>query len=219
MNNSIFLSHPISNETPLYGGKKNIKICSASSIKSGNTANTLNLSFPNHSGTHIDLPYHFFENGKKLTDYDASFWIFNNPVCVDVFCDNGYMVNYMDVANKINNETDLLLIRTGFEKFRYESKYWKENPGLSIDLAKALRLKHPNLRAIGMDFISVTSRLHREEGRGAHREFLGSHYKSNPLVLIEDVSLKHYNNIYQVIIAPIMIANADGAPCTIIAFK
>mgnify|MGYP004001460503 CR=1 FL=1 len=218
MRNPIYLSHPFSNDTPLYGGVKNIKISQASSIQAGDTANTLNLSFPNHSGTHIDVPYHFFEDGKKLTDYDASFWIFDNPVCVCVCGEDGYIVNYDDVANSINNKTDLLLIRTGYEKFRSVPKYWEKNPGLSVDLAKGLRLKHPNLRAVGMDFISVTSRLNREEGREAHREFLGNHYSSDPIVLIEDMSLKKYkNNISQVIILPLIILEADGAPCTAIS--
>ena len=69
-----------------------------------------------------------------------------------------------------------------------------------------------------MDFISVTSRLNRDEGREAHREFLGNHYSSDPIVLIEDMSLKNYPNYFsQVIILPLMISKADGAPCTVIA--
>ncbi len=220
MKTPIYLSHPLSNDTPLYGGVKKIKISLGSSIQAGDTANTLNLSLPNHSGTHIDVPYHFFEDGKKLTDYDASFWIFHHPACVDVCGEDGYLVRYDDIVDSINNETDLLLIRTGYEKFRSEPNYWQKNPGLSVDFAKSLRINHPNLRAVGMDFISVTSGLHREEGREAHREFLGGHYSSDPIVLIEDVSLNNYqNNISQVIILPLMILGADGAPCTIIGQK
>ena len=218
MKTPIYLSHPISNDTPLYGGAKDIKISPGSSIKAGDTANTLNLSFPNHSGTHIDVPYHFFEDGKKLTDYDASFWIFNEPHLIDVPGENGYLVNYNDISGKINEETDLLLIRTGYEKFRSNPEYWQNNPGLSADLAKGLRTNYQNIRALGVDVISITSRLHREEGRKAHREFLGGHYASEPFVLIEDMSLSNLTDyISQVIVLPLMIAGTDGAPCTIIA--
>ena len=219
MNKPIYLSHPLSNDTPLYGGARNINIEQNTCICNGDTANSLTLSFPNHAGTHVDVPYHFFTNGKKLTDYDASQWIFNKPKLIDVPCEDGYLVTYNDISEKINNDTDLLLIRTGYEKFRHKPKYWQKNPGLCVDLAKQLRLKHPNVRAIGMDIISLTSRLHREEGRKAHREFLGDHYPSSPIVLIEDMSLINYKDIItNVLIAPLIVNDADGAPCTVIAY-
>jgi len=89
---------------------------------------------------------------------------------------------------------------------------------LSADLAKGLRTNYQNIRALGVDVISITSRLHREEGRKAHREFLGGHYASEPFVLIEDMSLSNLTDyISQVIVLPLMIAGTDGAPCTIIA--
>jgi arylformamidase len=214
MKSPIYLSHPLSNDTPLYGGASDIKISKKSAIHDGDTANSLNLSFPNHSGTHIDVPYHFFDDGKKLTDYVASFWIFHHPVCVDVYGEDGYMVNYSDVMGSVNNETDLLLIRTGYEKFRSEQKYWQKNPGLSVELAKGLRSKHPNLRAVGVDIISITSRLQREEGRAAHMEFLRVMDKSDSIVLIEDMALMQFSNkVSQVIVLPLMIDEADGAPC------
>ncbi len=218
MKGAIYLSHPFANDTPLYGGAKNIHIESESSIQAGDTANSLILSFTNHAGTHVDVPYHFLDDGKKLTDYDASYWIFNEPQLIDVPSENGYLVTYNDISGKINDETDLLLIRTGYEKFRSNPGYWQNNPGLSADLAKGLRTNYQNIRALGVDVISITSRLHREEGRRAHREFLGCQFESEPIVLIEDMSLLNYTYyINQVIISPLMIKNADGAPCTIIA--
>ncbi len=215
--NYVFLSHALGNDTPLYGGADDLKFEPASSIESGDTANTLLLRFPNHAGTHVDVPYHFFKNGKKLTDYNVSFWIFDRPQLIDVSCEDGYLVAYSDISSIIRDETDLLLIRTGYEKYRFEPEYWQKNPGLSANLAINLRLNHSNIRAVGVDVISATSRLNREEGRKTHREFLGSQYDSAPIVLIEDMSLVNYpNNISTVVVVPLMIAHADGAPCTII---
>ena len=219
MNKSIFLSHPLSNDTPLYGGALDINLEQNTSIGKGDTANSLTLSFPNHAGTHVDVPYHFFENGKKLTDYDASHWIFYKPKLIDVPGENGYLVTYNDISEKINKDTDLLLIRTGYEKFRHKPKYWQKNPGLSTDLAKKLRLRHPSICAIGVDTISITSRIDREEGRKTHREFLCNHYSSEPIVLIEDMSLKDYTDkLKKIIVSPLLISGADGSPCSIIAY-
>ena len=219
MKQAIYLSHPLSSDTPLYGGAKNIKIKSDTSISTGDTANSIYLAFSNHSGTHIDVPYHFFDDGKKLNEYDPNFWIFRSPICLDLPCIDGYLIQYQDVAELIKPETDLLLIRTGYEKFRMEKKYWASNPGLSSNLAIGIREHHPNIRSVGVDVISITSRLHREEGRKAHREFLGTNYSSDPIVVIEDMSLLQFTpNISNVIIAPLIIDNSDGAPCTIIAY-
>lgn len=216
-NTTVFLSHQMSSDTPLYGGSNNIQIHSNTAISAGSAANSLTLSYPNHAGTHVDVPYHFFDDGKKLIEYDASFWIFNRPVYIDVPAEDGYLVTYQDVVEKINAETDLLIIHTGYEKFRSEKMYWQKNPGLSSELAKGLRKNHPGIRAVGVDAISITSRMHRDEGRKAHREFLGSHYDSAPIVLIEDMSLANYTEkITQVIVLPLMITEADGAPCTIL---
>lgn len=216
--NTVFLSHPLSSDTPLYGGAKDIDIVANSSIKNGDTANSLKLSFPNHAGTHLDVPFHFFDDGKKLIEYDPSFWFFKNPLCIDIPCDDGDLIQYKDVKNDLKDDTDLLLIRTGYEKFRTNRKYWERNPGLSANLGEGIRSKHKNIRAVGVDLISITSRLHRIEGRKAHRVFLGENYSSDPIVLIEDMSLLSYNSKFsEVVVLPLLIDNADGAPCTIIA--
>ena len=74
-----YLSHLISEATPMYGGYENlINIKKSRSIQDGDTSNNLTLEFPNHIGTHIDFPFHFSMNGNKLQDYSAEFWIFNN---------------------------------------------------------------------------------------------------------------------------------------------
>jgi len=214
---AVYLSHVVSEGTPLYGDRGQVIIYSSTAIDKKDTANTLNISLPNHSGTHVDVPYHFFNNGKKLTDYDPSFWIFNNPVCVDVPSESGELINFSDIYQKLTSDVDLLLIRTGFERYRMAPDYWNSNPGLSADLAHGIRENFPNVRAIGIDCISITSYLHRSEGKIAHRAFLGRMDNTVPLVLIEDMSLLHFDdNINTVIVLPIIISGADGAPATII---
>ena len=76
---AIFLSYFIDEHTPSYGGIENaVKIERIKSIEKGDSSNNLELKFPAHIGTHIDFPFHFSNDGKKLEDYPPSFWIFNN---------------------------------------------------------------------------------------------------------------------------------------------
>ena len=63
---------------------------------------------PNHTGTHVDVPKHFVNNGKSLTEYDPSFWIFNNPFMVVIKCYEGQLLMPSDIPNNIPLDTDFV---------------------------------------------------------------------------------------------------------------
>ena len=211
-----WLSHPLSLNTPAYGGGEGMQIESITQIAAGDTANTSRFVLPNHLGTHIDAPRHFFDSGATLTDYSAEFWIFDTPILVDVPGDDGYLISSKDVEAVLTPNTDLLLLRTGYEAFRDNTRYWKHNPGLAPEFGKWIRESFPNIRAVGMDIISVTSRHHRIKGREAHRTLLDPNAYGNPVLPVEDMALGHVNwRLDRVIISPLRVNNADGGPCTI----
>ncbi len=202
--------------TPIYGGGQGISISSDRSILKGDTANTKLITLYNHSGTHIDFPNHFFEQGKTADNYSADFWIFENPYLVYRKAEeNEIFFLSDDEMKKIPSEIDFLIIKTGFGEFRGEDKYWKYNPGFAPRFANMLRDKFPNLKVIGMDFISLTSFQNRELGREAHRMFLGG---DRPILLIEDMDLsKITNSPKSILCLPLLINGLDGSPVTIIA--
>ena len=79
-----YLSYFISERTPLYGNGTGIQFLSDKEMNKGDSCNTTNLVFPNHSGTHIDFPYHFNMDGKTLNDYPASYWQFDHIDLIDL---------------------------------------------------------------------------------------------------------------------------------------
>lgn len=203
--------------TPLYGGEKGIKMVPDRAINKGDTANTKRLALHNHCGTHVDFPNHFFDYGKVAQDYEASFWIFNDVYLLKKPAAPDELISLSnEELSAIPVGTELVLFKTGFSKFRSEDKYWTNNPGISPEVADQLRTQCPSIRAIGMDFISLTSYQNREIGREAHREFLGK----TPILLIEDMDLRQLDESpTQVISLPLLLMNTDGAPITIIASK
>tara|TARA_B110000438_G_C15741678_1_gene618745 strand:- start:675 stop:1343 length:669 start_codon:yes stop_codon:yes gene_type:complete len=213
------LSYYISENTPLYGNGKGISITSDKKIEEGDSCNTMNITLPNHSGTHIDLPCHFDLDGLSLSDYSANFWEFNNVELVDLSKKiKKYELITPDLLPEINNDKlDLLLIKTGFGNFRGSDKYTLQAPGISSELANDLRLRFPKIRCIGMDLISTTSFANRSEGRKAHHAFLNPE-SGNPVLLIEDMKLKGIKALKKVIVAPLLIENIDGSPCTIFGY-
>lgn len=215
----IYLSHYLNNETPAYGNKReDIKITSQSCIDHGDASNSLRIEMKNHIGTHIDLPRHFVSGAKVLNDYPASFWHFSHIQLLELPCSRGHIITVSELKEKISSKTDCLLIRTGFEKFRGEEVYWKENPGFDRDVGEFLRRNFPQLRVVGFDSISLTSFTNRPLGREAHRSFLGNLENHEPILILEDMKLSELKeNPKKLIIAPLMIDKADGIPVTVFA--
>jgi arylformamidase len=214
----ILLSHSLDEATPAYGGAEGVQIRAKTSIANGDTANTVELALPNHIGTHVDLPLHFFHRAASLTDYPPEAWVFRAPVLVDVEAGLSGLIEPDSVAD-IPMDADCLLLRTGHEVNRDGRSYWEAGPGLSADLGLWLRRERPSVRAVGMDLISVTSRLHREAGRAAHRAFLDPAGDGEPIRLIEDMALGGAPAALGVVlVSPLMLTEGDGAPVTVWAF-
>ena len=218
MNKYVLLSHILRQDTPSYGNRDRVIIRINSSIRGGETANSSCLVLSNnHIGTHIDVPRHFSDNGKKTMDYPIGDYIFEKCQILDVPCNAAKLISISDLTH-LREDVDLLLIRTGYEAKRGTEEYWKNNPGLAPSLAGCLREKCPNLRCVGFDFISVTSWQFRAEGRLAHKAFLAPEDGGREIWAIEDMSLANApERIEKVVVAPLLVEDGNGAAVTVIA--
>lgn len=213
---TVWLSHIITKKTPLYGGADDIDIRPDKQIIKGDSCNTSVFEFPSHTGTHMDAPYHFLSNGKTIDAYTPGAFIYNSPVVVDVAVPQGRLISPGEMNIDLPADTDLILIRTGFEKWRGTKHYWNDGPGLAPELMESFLGNCPDLRAVGMDFISISSLKHRETGRKAHHAFLDRN-----ILLIEDMhleSLAGSSRLSRVIALPVRFHRGDGSPCTIVGY-
>jgi arylformamidase len=117
----------------------------------------------------------------------------------------------------IPSDIEFLAIRTGFENKRDKDVYWNNNPGLKPSLATYLRERFPKLRCLGFDFMSITSWLHRSEGKLAHEAFLCPKSGEREILAIEDMSLSGLNKeIDQIIVSPLFVGDGNGGAVTVI---
>lgn len=210
----LFLSHPISTDTPLYGGEKAVSIEHGKCLEKGDSCNSLILKFPNHTSTHVDAPSHFIAGAKTLTSYDPGDWTFK---CVHLWSKNAdpseIIVDDNHELSKMDPDTDFIIVKTGFEKFRGDEKYWKFGPGIGKKLCEEIVARFPRLKAVGMDFISISSYQNRDEGRAAHRVLLGAGIR-----IIEDMKLSGLDRSPEEVVAlPLLIRDGDGGPVTVLA--
>jgi len=216
----VFLSYSIDKNTPAYGNGDSIRIDQIKKIENGDSCNASLWHLPNHLGTHVDAPKHFFQKGPSIDFYTPDFWIFQNISLAHVSCDRNRLIDAKDLMPFLSMDTELLLVKKEPAVLRGCRKYWEENYGLSPDVGYELRSRYKRLRVIGVDSISISSWQNRMVGQEAHRTLLDPDSTGNPILLIEDMDLSviHENTIInKVIILPLRIKEADGAPCSIIA--
>jgi arylformamidase len=215
----VYLSHPLAEDTPAYGGGPSLVIEHARSIQRGDTANAAVWTLSNHLGTHLDFPRHFVRDGKCLDDYPVPFFAFARVVLVDVSGAGPGTVIGPDAFETIppDPDADMILALTGMGRLRATRDYWEKNPVFEPRLADAVRRRYPRVRVFGFDAISLSSWSDRETGRAAHRAFLEG---DRPILLLEDMDLSPLaagSSIGRLVVSPLRVAGTDAAPATVIA--
>jgi len=216
----IYLSYLLDSNTPTYGNRNKFSCEKKSNISKGDVANDSSIETTVHIGTHIDMPYHFFEDGQSIEDFDIDYFQFSNILFIEmqpkhVIVKDDLISILEDKENK--EQYDLLIVKTGICYKRDKDIFWEENYGFAPEVANYLRKYFPNIRAIGFDSVSVSSFTNRMLGREAHKAFLNP---NNPILILEDMDLTILSNNSKIInltIAPLRISKCDGLPCTILA--
>jgi len=212
------LSHRLSVDAPLPPGVPRMQVVHHYSIERGDVSNLFVLQLSNHSGTHMDAPWHFVASGLRICDFRLEEFIFERPFCIDVAIGDGQLLepdHFQPHAEKIAT-ADLLLVRTGYTRVRREApeRYRLQSPGMSTHGAAYLADHFPGLRVLGLDTISLASMQHLEEGLEAHRIlFRGDDRR---FLIIEDMNLDFdLSRLTRVIALPLFIEGVDSSLCTV----
>ncbi|MBU0591891.1 cyclase family protein [Candidatus Micrarchaeota archaeon] len=222
----ILLSYWIDENTPTYANGPKLKKTTDNSMENGDSCNTCNILTSNHMGTHVDAPFHFNMNGKRISDYSINELIFEKPVHVKIIKNAGEWVEEEDIKKAtIAKDCDCLILETGFGKLRGEPIYIENNPGVSPEAVKILRTEFRQLRCIMLDTVSISGFGDRPQGRESHKTaFADDDGMGEPLLIVEDANIlaieketKSNTPINRIFLIPWQIKDLDGAPCTVLA--
>lgn len=189
-------------------------------IANGDRSNLSCVRLANHYGTHIDAPNHFNATGRRLVDFPIADFIFERPCIVDIPKSDMETISAQDLAahEPDMRDADLVLLRTGFGRSRAtdRERYRWQGPWVTAEAARYIMDELPNLRALGMDFISLESTSDLSHNFEAHCTLLGDN--DRPLMLIEDLDLDIGNTIIRRVYAfPLFFDDLDSFPCTVAA--
>ncbi len=190
------------------------------------------FSTPEHGGTHLDAPKHFFKKGKTVDKIPLQ-QLIGNGVLIDIQkeCEKNkdHQINREDLLQweKLNGtipEKSILLFRTGFEKYwPNRMKYLGTDergaeaisklhfPGLDPEAAQWL-IENRRIKAVGLDTASI------DYGQST---FFETHriLSKNGIVIFENLTnlQKLPSKNFQIIALPMKIRGGTGGPLRIIA--
>jgi kynurenine formamidase len=164
----------------------------------------------------------FYSRWKRIAEFPIDEIIFNAPLLLDIPKDLGELLVTEDLVTHRNRieKADLLLIRSNVNKFKYTrpKEFTSNGPALHSEAAKYLMDTFPNLRAIGVDWISIAPPSFMPDGVYTHQYLLGKHHDHH-LFIMEDMNLEGLpsEHLVRVLAFPLLVDGIDSAPATVVA--
>lgn len=215
------LSYVVTEEDPVYPDNPKDIFEPRTRIEKGDASNSTYVHHFTHNGTHIDAPFHFDKNGKKIDQIPLEDLIYEKPAFVNIAIEPSGRITKEDL--NVPDGSDLVIIRTGFGKFRKENPamYRFMFPGFEKAAVRYIREDLRSVKAVMVDFISVDQIVEgADSGYPIHNCFM-SPFKSpeRPVLIIEDANLEPIagRNVKRVFVMPVRFKGLDGAPVSIVA--
>ncbi len=182
----------------VYPGDSIPKRKQVSNIKDGDLCNLSDFSMCAHNGTHVDAPYHFFDDGKTIDQLPLEYTV---GLCK--------ILEFSGIINA--KEADKIMQRAG-PAYSESSKRILIKGNAYIDPDGARFFVSRGIKLIGVEAQTVSVEKYVSE---VHKILL-----SNEIVILEGIRLSDIDeDDYFLNAVPISLGGADGAPCRAILIK
>lgn len=205
------ISVTVTSELPTWPGDPSVELGRVSKIEEGANANVSRITMGVHTGTHVDAPFHFLENGTTVDTLPLDILIGSVQV-VDV----GEQVDVInaDVLKKSSliPGVSRILFKTRNSKIwaRNEKEFQTEFVGIDADGAEFL--VQQGIKLVGIDYLSIAP---YNKSRPTHEILLNA-----KMIIIEGVDLsKIQAGVYQLVCLPLKLGGSDGAPARTILIE
>jgi kynurenine formamidase len=213
----IDLSHRVDEDTQVYPGDPAVRLEPATTI-AVDGVNVLNVHIGSHSGTHVDAPYHFIENGERIDTMDVRLF-FGLAVVMDVRGKGPReRITVEDLRHYEGrlSEGVVAVLRTGWDEHYGTARYY-DHPFL--DRRAAQLIVDAGVRTVAIDALNVDETVlegPHPEGYPAHHLILGA----------GGVIAENLTNLEAVdfpdpflSLLPVRLGGSDGAPVRAVAME
>lgn len=196
------ISVPVVDGGLVYPGNPAISIAPQQEVSKGGSSNVSSLAFGSHTGTHVDAPKHFFDDG--LTIDAVPLDTLMGPavlICVD---DSIMSVGEKELRLHELRHHTRVLIKTRNSSFIREREFKKDYTYLAPDGAEYLASL--GVKLVGVDYLSI-EQFHSGHHK-THRTLL-----EKGIVIVEGLDLSAPPmGPYDLRVLPLRLAGLDGAP-------
>ena len=167
------------------------------------------LTLGNHTGTHVDAPSHFIQDGATVTELPLD--ILNGRTRVVEIHDKE-KVGLEELHNlKLDNDYRILLKTRNSSLWKSKKRFQKNYVYLTLDAAKYLA--ENDIKLIGFDYLSLEK--FGDSEHPVHRYLLG-----NQVIILEGLNLSNVEEgEYEMFCLPLKLTGLDGAPARVILRK
>ncbi len=198
------ISVTVTSKLPTWPGDPKVELERVEKIEDGANANVSRVAMGVHTGTHVDAPFHFLEDGTTVDTLPLDILIGSVQVV-----DLGDQVDLItaDVLQKasIIRGVSRILFKTRNSKIweRGETEFQTGFVGISADGAEYLVSK--GIQLVGIDYLSIAP---YKNSRPTHQILLKA-----KVIIIEGLDLsKIQAGVYQLVCLPLKLGGSDGAP-------
>ncbi|MBM7659582.1 arylformamidase [Bacillus mesophilus] len=195
----IDISQPLYSNTAVWPGDTNFQFSLNWTKTQTGSVNVGKLELSTHTGTHIDAPFHFDNEGKKVLDLDINRYI-GRALIIDMVGKQSIQVE--DLKKVEINGTQIVLFKTmswsNREQFPTTITY--------IEQGVASYLADQGIKLVGLDVPSVDPIDSKD--LAAHHELT-----AHDIHILEGLVLDQITEgLYELIAIPLPIKDADASP-------
>jgi arylformamidase len=204
----IDVSVPLDAQLPTYPHNTPFALEPIKRLARGDSSNVSTLHMSAHTGTHVDAPRHFFDNGVGTEALSLDLLIGRARV-IEVSGRAGVAAE--DLAATDLSEDIRVLIKTRNSRLWGSPEFHADYVGVTESGAKHL-VEH-GIKVVGVDYLSVEQ--FKTPGAPAHHRLLGA-----GTIVIEGLDLRQVEpGIYEMFCLPLRVVGSDGAPARVVLRK
>ena len=212
MENIIYdITVPISPDLLIWPGDPTVTIRQVSSIEKGDESNVSQLRMSVHTGTHIDAPKHFFDDGKTVDQIAIKKLI--GPVLVMAFEKNISVITEENLTqhpafNALKQAKKVLFKTRNSDLWHNGHNAFRED-FVGLDHTAAQLLADLGMELVGLDYLSIAPFIETEE---PHKILL-----EKEVVLLEAIDLTDVQEgFYELYCLPLLLRGCEGSPARVI---
>ncbi|MDA2919136.1 cyclase family protein [Desulfobacterota bacterium AH_259_B03_O07] len=183
-------------------GDPDVKIERILKMERGDHCNVSTISMSSHTGTHVDAPYHFIENGDGIHDMAFTSMIGQARV---IEIENQHCIKPEELKPNKIRKGERVLFKTINSKRCWNTETFVED-FVYLSTESIEYLVEKRVKTIGVDYLSVGGYIKNIDE--VHKSLLGA-----GIWIIEGLNLSRVSQgNYDLICLPLNIINGDGAP-------